>query len=64
MEAATLGIQAAALCTQAGVSAPLLVRAEFSDPDNLDGALSDGDTLTLYNLTRTPAPTLPPTPYP
>ena len=32
---------------QAGVSAPLLVRAEFSDPDNLDGALSDGDTLTL-----------------
>ena len=32
---------------QAGVSAPLLLRAEFSDPDNLDGALSDGDTLTL-----------------
>ena len=32
---------------QAGVSAPLLLRAEFSDPDNLDGTLSDGDTLTL-----------------
>ena len=32
---------------QAGVSAPIIVRAEFSDPDNRDTSFSNGDTLTI-----------------